>query len=152
MNGRQGGSGFFGAAGEAVTVTSSPPGLQSVADGFTYTAPQTFNWMFGSTHSIGTSSPQAGTTGTQYALANWSDSGAKTHNITVPAMSITYTASFNTQYLLTTSVTPANSGSVSVSPTCSGACFYNSGTVVSLTATPASNFVFSAWSGGLTGN
>jgi hypothetical protein len=54
------------------------------------------------------------------------------------------------QYLLTTSVAPAASGSVVASPSSAGGS-YASGTVVQLTATPAANCTFSSWSGSLTG-
>lgn len=55
------------------------------------------------------------------------------------------------QYLLTTSVSPAGSGSIAASPSSPGGS-YASGTIVQLTATPAANCTFSNWSGSLTGS
>ena len=88
---------------EPVTITSSPSGLSISVDGTNFTAPQTFSWAAGSVHTIGLTSAQAGGAGTQYVYSNWSDSGAATHAITVPTSSATYTASFTTQYYLSTS-------------------------------------------------
>jgi len=70
-------------------------------DGVPYTAPKTFSWVIGSTHSIGTISPQSGSTGIQYVWTGWSDGGDVTHDIVVPSTSTTYTAYFKTQYYLT---------------------------------------------------
>jgi hypothetical protein len=55
------------------------------------------------------------------------------------------------QFLLTTAASPGGAGTVSASPT-SGTGYYNTGTVVQLTATANSGYVFDHWSGGLSGN
>ncbi len=133
----------------SVTVGSSPSGLQVIVDGTTYTAPQTFSWTAGSSHSLNVSSPQNAGAGTRYAWASWSQGGGQSQSVH-PTSSTTYTANFNTQYQLTTAVTPAGSGTVS--PNCPSGCWYNSGSNVSLQASPSSGFSFSSWSGGLTGN
>jgi hypothetical protein len=81
-------------------------------DGQNYTAPQTFQWTAGSSHAIAvTSTAQAGTTGTQYVFANWSDSGAATHTVVASSStpSYSYTATFTTQYQLTTTATAGGS-------------------------------------------
>jgi hypothetical protein len=65
----------------------------------------------------------------------------------------TVTASFTngtgTTYILTTTVSPSTGGSITRSP---NATAYAAGTVVTLTATPASGYVFSNWSGGASGS
>ena len=91
-----------------VTITTVPASLPIVVDGGTaVTAPQSFNWTAGSTHTISVNSPQQGGGGTRYVFGNWSDGGAQTHTVTVPTTPTTYTATFKTQFLLTTSVVPA---------------------------------------------
>ena len=132
-----------------ITVTTNPAGRSITVDGTTYTAPQTFSWVIGSSHSIGTISPQ-GTGGTRYAFQNWSDAGAISHSITVPEGATTYTANFTTQYLLTTSASPSAGGSITANPA-SADGYYNSGTSVELKAEIASGYVFSAWTGDLSG-
>jgi bacillolysin len=129
----------------AVTITTSPSGRQITVDGTPYTAPQTFNWTPGTSHTIGVSSPQSGAAGTQYVYSSWSDGGGQSHSITTPASPTTYTAYFTTQYQLTTAVNPPGSGSVN--PNCPSGCWYNSGSQFDLTATPAGGYAFSSWSG-----
>jgi len=90
-----------------IIVTTSPSGLSIVVDSVTYTAPRTFSWVASSTHSIGTTSPQAGLSGTQYVWTSWSDGGAITHNIVVPGTTTTYTAYFKTQHQVTVTASPA---------------------------------------------
>ncbi len=133
-----------------VTITTVPAGQQITVDGSVYTSPQTFTWWAaGSIHTIGVSSPQGGGIGWIYAFSSWSDGGLQTHTITTPASATTYTANFTTQYKLTTAVYPSGSGSVS--PDCSGGCWYNSGASVTLTATANSCYAFTGWSGACSG-
>ena len=126
---------------DQVTVGTSPNGLSFSVDGALYTTQQILALDTGSTHTIATTSPQ-GSAGTQYTFSNWSDGGAESHNITVNAAA-TYAANFSTSYLLTTGAVPAGGGVVSPA---SGA-YFTAGANVSLTATPASGYAFSGWSG-----
>jgi uncharacterized repeat protein (TIGR02543 family) len=50
-----------------------------------------------------------------------------------------------TSYSLTTMVSPSGGGTVS--PSCPGECSYSSGTQVTLTATPATGYQFTGWTG-----
>jgi hypothetical protein len=138
-----------GSATTSITVTSVPAGRSITVDGAAFTAPQTFNWVAGTSHTVSANSPQG--TGTRYVFARWSDNGAQSHSITAPAASTTYTASFTTQYLLTTGVSPAGGGNVTASPA-SADGYYNSGASVQLTAAPANGYAFSTFSGDLTGS
>ncbi len=95
-------TGNFGAATVQITIATSPANLLvSVDGGASAPAPLVENWTAGSPHTITTTSPQAGTIGTQYVFSSWSDGGAISHSITVPSTPTTYTATFNTQYQLT---------------------------------------------------
>jgi uncharacterized repeat protein (TIGR02543 family) len=130
------------------TVMTSPADQQIVVDGVSYTTPNTFNWVTGSTHTLSASSPQSGPSGTRYAFSSWSDGELQDHTITVPSASTTYTANFATQYCLTTAVNPAGAGTVSPS----GTNWYDSGQSVSISVTAGSSYNFSGWSGDLTGS
>ena len=84
-------------------------------------------------------STQPGTAGTQYVFGSWENSSTSAARvITAPASAATYTATFGTQYQLTTSASPSAGGST----TPASGSFYNSGTVVNLQATPNTNYTF----------
>jgi uncharacterized repeat protein (TIGR02543 family) len=85
-----------------------------------------------------------------YLFTGWSDGGAASHNITVGSSAATYTASFATQYLLTTAVSPAGAGSVVANPSSGG--YYNAGTSVQLTASANAGYQFSNWTGDISGS
>lgn len=137
-------------ANVSVTINTVPSNLNLIVDNVTYGTAQIFSWAPGSNHSIATVSPQ-GSGGARQVFAGWSDGGGMSHNITIPSVAATYSATFSTQYQLTTSVTPAAGGSVEVSPG-SADGFYNSGASLQLTATANTGFTFSGWGGDLTGS
>jgi len=140
----------FTSTAQSVTVNTSPAGLGVIVDGASYaSSPQSFQWTAGTSHTISVLTPQS-SAGTRYSFAGWNDGGAQTHAITAPASAATYTASFQTSYLLTTAVTPTNTGAVVATPA-SPDGYYAGGTVVQLTPSPASGYQFGAWSGGLSG-
>jgi hypothetical protein len=135
-------TGNFSSAAVQITITTGPANLLVSADGGPFTAaPLVESWLPGSSHTIATSSPQAGGTGVQYVFSSWSDGGAISHSITVPSTATTYTASFNTQYQLTTQASPPADGSVS--PVSGG--YYAGGAIIPVTATANAGFQFSNW-------
>jgi len=133
---------FLGNAVAPITIQTTPTNLQFTVDnGAPQTAPQTLNLAPG-THTIAVASPQTAP-GTQYVFTGWSDSGAASHTITVGATAATYTATFKTQYLLTTAAFPQSGGTVTPA---SGA-YYDAGSPVTITATPNPPLTFTGWSG-----
>ena len=123
-----------------VNVGTIPSGLSFSINGTPYSMPQSPTWNVGTNYTLGTTSPQSGTTGTQYLFSSWSDGGAITHAVPAPASSVNYTASFTTQYLLNASAGPG--GTVSVA---NG--YYNAQSVQSLSATPSAGYTFTGWTG-----
>jgi len=127
-----------------VTVQTNPAGRSFSVDGIPYTAAQTFSWVPGSSHTIATTSPQSAGTGVRYVWTTWSGGGAISHTV-APTTNKTYTANFNLQYLLTMShntggtLTPASG-------------WKNSGAAVSISATPATGYTFTNWTGTGTGS
>ncbi len=128
-------------SGVEVTVGASPAGLTFIVDGISYSAATTLVWPLGSQHTLSTTSPQ-GTAGTQYTFTSWSDGGAITHTVTASILTIDYTASFNTTYLLTTSANPSKGGTVSPA---SG--YFPANSSVPLTATANPGYEFAGWTG-----
>jgi uncharacterized repeat protein (TIGR01451 family) len=134
----------FVANNVGVTISTSPSGLAVSVDGAApHAAPVAVTWQVGSPHTIATTSPQTPVAGTRYTFASWSDGGAMSHPVTASAGTLSYTASFNTSYLLTTGVSPSGGGTVSPA---SGS-YYAAGTPVPLVATPSAGYIFSSWTG-----
>jgi uncharacterized repeat protein (TIGR02543 family) len=96
-----------------------------------------------------TATPAAG-----YVFTGWSGDAtgtASSIDVTMDANK-TITANFEQSatgtYTLTTNVSPSGGGTITRSP---NAASYSSGTSVTLTATPASGYTFTGWSGDATG-
>jgi hypothetical protein len=129
----------------SVTVDTSPIGLTVTVDGTTYAAPVTFDWAVGSLHSLDTPSPQqAGDGRSRSNFASWSDGGAQNQTITVPASDTIHTASFITEYLLETTVTPSGAGTVTSTPP---GPWYDAGQSVLLTAMTNTGYRLYSWQG-----
>jgi len=86
-------------------------------------------------------SPYAGGTGIQYVTS-------PTSGNVVMDLPRTVTVNWTTQYELVTTASPSAGGTITRSP---GAAWYNSGTVVRLTAVANTGYLFINWSGNLSG-
>jgi hypothetical protein len=129
-----------------VTVQASPSSGQITVDGTNYTGSVTQNWVAGSSHALGAPSPQAVATGTQLVWASWSNgSGTAAQTVTAPSAATTYTASFTTQYLVSTAASPSIGG------TLTGSGYYDSGATAQISATANSGYTFTSFSGGASG-
>jgi hypothetical protein len=113
-----------------------------------------FGWTTGSSHSISVDASQwPYTLNSRYDFQSWSDGGAETHNITLPAVNTTYTATLAPSYYLSDYVNQDCAGSLTVtpgSPTNDG--FYPGGTSVTFTETPNAGWLFTGWLFDLSGN
>jgi glucose/arabinose dehydrogenase len=76
-----------------LSLLSSPNGLQLTLDGQPVVTPYSFQAVVGMTRTIGVVSPQTSRR-KPYTFTSWSDGGAATHTITVPATNTSYTATF----------------------------------------------------------
>lgn len=131
------------------TIDSQPQGLTMIVDGGYVTTPINYTWTPGSTHTLDPSATQlAGSGVARYQFLNWDDGSTGVRTVTAGAGGGSYTAHFNTQYLLTTSV--IGSGGITLEPW-SADGFYDAGTSVQLTAFPTSG-VLRYWVGDLSSN
>ncbi|MEO6925016.1 MAG: choice-of-anchor D domain-containing protein, partial [Bryocella sp.] len=130
-----------------VSVGTSPSGQAFSVDGVAYTSTQSFTWTVGSVHSIATISPQT-LGGVRETFSSWSDGGALAHSVTATSGTANYTAAFGTSYLLSLAANPTFGGTIAPAT----GTFYLASTVVSLTATPASGYAFTNWSGAVANN
>ncbi len=129
-----------------VAVTTVPSGLTVTSAGSgcapsTFTTPLTLAWTPTSACQLSVTTPQtsAYTPGTQYVFSQWQDgSTGTTYSVSAPSSTATntytYTASFTTQYQLTTAATTGG--------TVSAGGYYNSGANAIITATPSAGSYF----------
>jgi hypothetical protein len=139
------------------TVTTSP--LESnywvIVDTAYLHAPANFalpydpGWTPSSSHSVGTYSPQyPWSSSTRFAFSSWSDGGAETHNVTLPASGgATYTDNITPQYYVADYALEGTcAASINVSPgSPTGDGFYPAGSLISFGETPASGLSFTGW-------
>jgi hypothetical protein len=131
----------------SIVVNASPSG-SIVVDGTTYTSPQTFAWIPGSSHTVSANSPVSGDSGTQYVWTSWSDGGDQSHTITTPSSPTTYTANYQIQYYLTVASSYGNPA---------GQGWYDAGSAATFAVTSpvsggaGSQYLFTGWSSSDTG-
>jgi glucose/arabinose dehydrogenase len=77
-----------------LTLASDPPGIVLSYGGQSYTAPVTRASAIGYQTSLGAPATVV-LSGTTFTFIGWSDGGAQTHSITVPATNVTYTARYS---------------------------------------------------------
>src|SRR6202022_4562297 len=119
-----------------VTITTNPANLSLLVDGVSYSSQQTFQWVPGSKHTLVASSPQSVATGVREVFVAWSNGGGASQTIVVPNQDVTYTASFASQYLLSTTVNPSGTGSITPGG------WFSPGTAISIAATPIAGYQF----------
>ncbi len=123
-----------------VSIGATPSGLAFQVDGVTYTSAQSFVWFAGTSHTI-SASTQPGAPGSQYSWRSWSDGGDSSHAVS-PSFNSSYVAAFVTQYYFTGSATQGGT----LSPATG---WFDTGTVIPVSATPASGYTFAGFSGDL---
>jgi uncharacterized protein (TIGR03437 family) len=134
------------------TIQTDPLNLPVTIDGMSYVqTPVNVVWAVGSTHTISTAAPASNpTSAVRFIFEEWNDGGPASHMVTAGPGGETLTAMYKTEYnLLLPSLSPA-AATVSVSPA-SPDGFYNAGTKLQVTATPAAGFTFFQWTRDLAG-
>jgi hypothetical protein len=146
--------------GQPVYVTFIVQGMGSDASGtvltvdgsaYTYSQlPKTFQWVSGSTHSFSWSSPVSGSSGVRYVWASTSGLSTKQSDSSFTVNSNGYVvATYTTQYSLTVQASPSSGGATNPSP---GTYWYDAGTQVQISASPASGYAFDQWVGSGSGS
>lgn len=131
-----------------IVITSEPEGLLIIVDGESFISPQQFNWISGSSHTLGVPESYHKEDDIKYIYNYWSDSGERVHDIIVNNIR-NYTAFFITKYYLSTYVVPPQGGVMS--PAVPGGWFGKDSTV-SVQIEPASGFHFLNWDDALSGS
>lgn len=76
-----------------MTVTTSPPGLTALLDGQPVATPRTVTGVVGMVRTLGVVSPQTAG-GRPYQFFSWSDGGAASHTVVMPAGQATFVATY----------------------------------------------------------
>lgn len=74
--------------GVGATFTTSPGGLNLNIDGASAGPPYNFVWGVGETHTFAAPAQETDSTGHVWAFANWSNGGAASQSVTVPASAV----------------------------------------------------------------
>ncbi len=136
---------LYGQPLSRVTISTFPNGMPITVDGVSFTSTQSFDWPDGSTHTISTAATASTANDTRFLFGRWNDDGDRTHTVTAAAGAYV-TASFVRQFRVTTKVTPASTGTITLDPP-SPDGFYRQNQDVLITATPAASNFFWHWRG-----
>ena len=123
------------------TVTVDPNGGRIYVDGSSVTSSTSYSWSYGSTHTLDPDSGYSSSPGVRKIFTQWSDGSRDDPRTTTVTGSATYVANWLTQYQLTITMSPSGAGSTSPA----GSNWYDEGASVTVTATPASGYVFDHW-------
>ncbi len=118
-----------------------------------FALPYDSTWTATSSHSLSIASPQyPWSSNTFFDFSSWSDSGAQTHNVTLPSSGgATYTANITGNYYVTDYVLESCAGSIGVLPGSTENGYYPSGSLISFSETPNTGWIFTGWLYDLTG-
>ncbi len=130
-----------------ITIKTNPANQIIKVDNKTYSYSKTFQWIENTSHSISVDNFINVNSGKRYLWKNWSNGKSRSQNYSVPGSDQTVTAYFDTQYFLTTSVSPSSGGSVAPS---SG--WYKQGESVKIQANPIKDWEFKNWSEDISGS
>lgn len=128
---------LYGETPTATTISTNPEGLEILIDGKRTQAPARLAWIAGSRHVIEAPVAQTGE-GSRYLFGAWSDGKARRHALTAGPEMTWIEANFIVQHRVDTSVTPEESGSVTISPR-SPDGYYTARTEVEAEAAAAGN-------------
>ena len=125
---------LYGQPSESTSVTTNPSGLTIVVNGVQVTAPASFQWTEGSTHTLEVPVSQT-IDGTRYLFGRWNDGGDRLRYVTAGTDPTWLEANFIVQHHVGTRVEPADAGTVDLDPE-SPDGFYTQRTGIEAVATP----------------
>jgi len=124
------------------SVTVDPNGGRIYVDGTPITSRQTFQWTYGSQHTLDPDSPYYLSQDVRLVFTQWSDgSTADPRTVTVTG-NAEYKALWKRQYKVSIVVEPQGSGTTSPAP---GVYWYDENALIQIVATASGNYVFDHW-------
>ncbi len=85
----------------SVNITTNPAGFNVIVDGMTYATPAQFWWNDTSLHTVEALATIPVGANNQYAFVDWSDFGARVHDVTADTSDLTLTANYVFQHKIT---------------------------------------------------
>ena len=135
-----------------LTINSVPQGLQFTVDGSPCATPCVVNRPSGTSIQVIAPPAISSSAVSRINFTSWADgSTSSTRTVTFNQNSQTLSASYQSQWALISTVSPAGSASFTYSPA-SPDGFFADGTQVTVTVVPANGFKFLKWSGDFSGN
>ncbi len=129
-----------------VTIETVPAGLSIQVDGATVATPFSAWFAQNSRHVVAAPQYVPTAPGARYAFWQWNNGSTAMSQSFVVSQDLNLSASFKTQYRVSTNSNPANAGHVTVA-NASNDGYYDAGSQLSMTAVPAAGFTFGAFSG-----
>ncbi|NOY78595.1 MAG: T9SS type A sorting domain-containing protein [Calditrichaeota bacterium] len=123
--------------------------LQIVVDGQTYSSPHTFRAQPNSVHTIEApeiQSPEG--PGRRYQYIDWSDRGARSHQVTISSNNMEFAARYALQFHLSTTVNPESTGTIQTSEEGE---WISAWKTVQVEAVAGDGYAFMEWQGDLQG-
>jgi len=140
-----------GAGCSLVTFTSVPGGVPIQVNSTNASTPYIVEANPGSTLNVAVTQLVNDGSPTRYQFSGWADGvAALSRTITVPNANVTFTPDYLPQNSLQLFAVPTAGGSISATPATGG--YYNASDAVSIAAAPAAGFVFTGFSGDLSGS
>ncbi|MFN8179960.1 MAG: T9SS type A sorting domain-containing protein [bacterium] len=130
----------YGCATPGVCVKTIPPGLLVTGDGITRSSPVGFRWAPGTTHTIGTISPQVVHGDSRYDFVSWSDGGSIEHGVVAAGQIVT--AAFDSTFRVVALAFPDGAGTVWPADG-----WYAAGTTLQVHVDPYSGWGLDQWYG-----
>ena len=132
------------------TIQSSPSGITVSVDGSGCLTPCILQRTIGSLIHVSAPATVALSSNTRLQFSGWADGVTGDRTITVTATPQTFSANYQTDYLLACTSDPANAVTWQLSPA-SPDGFYLAGTAVTVSMTVASGYQFNGWGGDASG-
>jgi uncharacterized protein (TIGR03437 family) len=135
-----------------VTINSSPQGLQFTVDGAVCTTPCVVSRAAGYAMPVIVPTVIPSSAVSRINFTSWSDgSTSATRTISFGQSTQSFSAGYQTEWAVITTVSPSGSANVTFSPPTPDG-FFPAGTQVSVAVTPANGFKFVKWGGDLSGS
>ncbi len=134
-----------------VSINTVPQGIQITANGTPCTTPCNLSQPSGTTIQVTVPATVSSSATSRVSFTGWADGSTSTsRTISFAGNAVALQANYQQQWAITSAAVPAGTATFSYNPP-SPDGFFNDGTPVTITVTPANGYKFVKWGGDLTG-